>query len=208
MKHTLSIMLRNKPGALSRVTGLFSGRNFNIESLCVAETLNPEVSCLTLVTNGDAAIIEQITKQLHKLIDVATLSDISEGEYVEREMVLIRVKADNITRAEVLRIIDIFRGKVVDVSPNSYALEITGSESKISAVLDILRPIGIKEIVRTGKIAMKRAPKKSASLLSQGMRAYAKGAFPCKQCRSPLPQREFLSSSLAALWQLFPPYLS
>ena len=160
MKHTLSIMLRNKPGALSRVIGLFSGRNFNIESLCVAETLNPEVSCLTLVTNGDAAIIEQITKQLHKLIDVATLSDISEGEYVEREMVLIRVKADNITRAEVLRIIDIFRGKVVDVSPNSYALEITGSESKISAVLDILRPIGIKEIVRTGKIAMKRAPKK------------------------------------------------
>ncbi|NQS70919.1 MAG: acetolactate synthase small subunit [Desulfobulbaceae bacterium] len=160
MKHTLTILLRNKPGALSRVTGLFSGRNFNIESLCVAETLDPELSCLTLVTKGDAAIIEQITKQLHKLIDVVTLSDISEGEYVEREMVLIRVKADGQSRAEVLRIIDIFRGKVVDVSPNSYALEITGPESKIDAVLDILRPIGIKEIVRTGKIAMKRAPKK------------------------------------------------
>jgi acetolactate synthase-1/3 small subunit len=160
MKHTLTILLRNKPGALSRVTGLFSGRNFNIESLCVAETLDPELSCLTLVTKGDAAIIEQITKQLHKLIDVVTLSDISEGEYVEREMVLIRVKADGKSRAEVLRIIDIFRGKVVDVSPNSYALEITGPESKINAILDILRPIGIKEIVRTGKIAMKRAPKK------------------------------------------------
>ena len=119
MKHTLSILMRNRPGALSRVTGLFSGRNFNIESLCVAETMDPEFSCLTLVTTGDAAIVEQITKQLHKLIDVVTLSDTSEGEYVERELVLIRVRADGQTRAEVLRVIDIFRGKVVDVSPNT-----------------------------------------------------------------------------------------
>lgn len=140
MKHTLSILMRNRPGALSRVTGLFSGRNFNIESLCVAETMDPEFSCLTLVTTGDAAIVEQITKQLHKLIDVVTLSDTSEGEYVERELVLIRVRADGQTRAEVLRVIDIFRGKVVDVSPSTYTLEITGQESKISAVLDILRP--------------------------------------------------------------------
>ena len=160
MKHTLSVLLRNKPGALSRVTGLFSGRGFNIESLCVAETFDPQVSCLTVVTRGEAAIIEQITKQLHKLIDVIKISDVSEGEFVEREMVLIRVKAEASTRAEVLRIIDIFRGKVVDVSPNSYALEITGSDSKINAVIDILRPLGIKEIVRTGKIAMMRAPKK------------------------------------------------
>lgn len=160
MKHTLSVLLRNKPGALSRVTGLFSGRGFNIESLCVAETFDPQVSCLTVVTRGEAAIIEQITKQLHKLIDVIKISDVSEGEFVEREMVLIRVKAEASTRAEVLRIIDIFRGKVVDVSPTTYALEITGSESKIKAVIDILRPLGIKEIVRTGKIAMMRAPKK------------------------------------------------
>mgnify|MGYP000938209429 FL=1 len=160
MKHTLSILMRNRPGALSRVTGLFSGRNFNIESLCVAETMDPEFSCLTLVTTGDAAIVEQITKQLHKLIDVVTLSDTSEGEYVERELVLIRVRADGQTRAEVLRVIDIFRGKVVDVSPNTYTLEITGQESKISAVLDILRPLGIKEVIRTGKIASKRTPKK------------------------------------------------
>lgn len=160
MKHTLSVLLRNKPGALSRVTGLFSGRGFNIESLCVAETFDPQVSCLTVVTRGEAAIIEQITKQLHKLIDVIKISDVSEGEFVEREMVLIRVKAEASTRAEVLRIIDIFRGKVVDVSPNSYVLEITGSDSKIKAVIDILRPLGIKEIVRTGKIAMMRAPKK------------------------------------------------
>ena len=160
MKHTLSILMRNRPGALSRVTGLFSGRNFNIESLCVAETMDPEFSCLTLVTTGDAAIVEQITKQLHKLIDVVTLSDTSEGEYVERELVLIRVRADGQTRAEVLRVIDIFRGKVVDVSPNTYTLEITGQESKISAVLDILRPLGIKEVIRTGKFAIKRTPKK------------------------------------------------
>lgn len=131
MKHTLSILMRNRPGALSRVTGLFSGRNFNIESLCVAETMDPEFSCLTLVTTGDAAIVEQITKQLHKLIDVVTLSDTSEGEYVERELVLIRVRADGQTRAEVLRVIDIFRGKVVDVSPNTYTLEITDRKSVV-----------------------------------------------------------------------------
>jgi acetolactate synthase-1/3 small subunit len=159
MKHTLSVLLQNKPGVLSRVTGLFSGRGFNIESLCVAETLDPGISCLTLVTKGDNAIIEQITKQLHKLIDVLKVTDISEKEYVEREMVLIRIKAEAQTRAEVLRVIDIFRGKVVDVSSRSYAVEVTGSASKIQALIDLLKPIGIKEIVRTGTIAMARASK-------------------------------------------------
>jgi acetolactate synthase-1/3 small subunit len=157
MKHTLSVLLQNKPGVLSRVTGLFSGRGFNIESLCVAETFDSDVSCLTLVTVGDESIVEQITKQLHKLIDVIKVTDISESEYVEREMALIRVKAEAQTRAEVLRIIDIFRAKVVDVSPKSYAVEVTGSASKIQAIIDMLRPIGIKEIVRTGLIAMSRA---------------------------------------------------
>ncbi|MEE4134746.1 MAG: acetolactate synthase small subunit, partial [Desulforhopalus sp.] len=123
MKHTISVLLQNKPGVLSRVTGLFSGRGFNIESLCVAETLEPEVSCLTVVSRGDEAIIEQITKQLHKLIDVIKVTDLTGTEYVEREMVLLRVKAEAHTRAEVLRIIDIFRGKVVDVSARSYAIE-------------------------------------------------------------------------------------
>lgn len=159
MKHTISVLLQNKPGVLSRVTGLFSGRGFNIESLCVAETMDPGISCMTLVSRGDEQIIEQITKHLHKLIDVIKVTDISEMEYVEREMVLIRVNADANTRAEVLRVIDIFRGKVVDVSAKSYAVEITGSASKIQAVIDILRPIGIKEIVRTGTIAMARAVK-------------------------------------------------
>lgn len=159
MKHTISVLLQNKPGVLSRVTGLFSGRGFNIESLCVAETLDKGVSCLTVVSKGDEAVIEQITKQLHKLIDVIKVTDLAEKEYVERELVLIRMKAESHTRAEVLRVIDIFRGKVIDVSAKSYAVEVTGSTSKIQAAIDILRPIGIKEIVRTGKIAMARAPK-------------------------------------------------
>jgi len=159
MKHTISVLLQNKPGVLSRVTGLFSGRGFNIESLCVAETLEPSVSCLTLVTSGPDNIIEQITKQLHKLIDVIKVYDMAEAEYVERQMALIRVKAEAGTRAEVLRVIDIFRGKVVDVSPKSYAVEITGPATKIQAVIDILKPIGIQEIVKTGAIAMVRAKK-------------------------------------------------
>jgi len=159
MKHTISVLLQNKPGVLSRVTGLFSGRGFNIESLSVAETLDAEISCLTLVTSGEDNIIEQITKQLHKLIDVIKVTDMSEMDNVEREMALIRVKAEANTRAEVLRIIDIFRGKVVDVSPRSYAIEITGNAEKIKAVVDLLRPIGIQEIVRTGVIAMARAKK-------------------------------------------------
>lgn len=160
MKHTISVLLRNEPGVLSRVTGLFSGRGFNIESLCVAETLEPEVSCLTVVSSGNASIIEQITKQLHKLIDVIKVTDISEHEFVEREMVLIRVNAEAHTRAEVLRISDIFRGKIVDVSAKSYTIELTGTTSKINAVIDLLRPIGIKEIVKTGTIAMARRSKK------------------------------------------------
>jgi len=160
MKHTISVLLRNKPGVLSRVTGLFSGRGYNIESLCVAVTMDPEVSCLTLVSHGDAPIIEQIMKQLNKLIDVLKVTDISESEYVEREMVLLRVNASANTRAEVLRIVDIFRGKVVDVATRTYTLEITGSASKVQAVIDILRPLGIQEIVRTGTIAMARGSKK------------------------------------------------
>lgn len=159
MKHTISVLLQNQPGVLSRVTGLFSGRGFNIESLCVAETLDPEVSCLTVVSRGDDAIIEQITKQLHKLINVIKVTDISDHDYVEREMVLVRVNAESHTRAEVLRIVDIFRGKVVDVSARSYAIELTGNATKINAVIELLRPIGIKEIVKTGTIAMARVNK-------------------------------------------------
>ncbi|MDH3393613.1 MAG: acetolactate synthase small subunit [Desulfobulbaceae bacterium] len=159
MRHTISVLLQNKPGVLSRVTGLFSGRGFNIESLSVNQTLEADISCLTLVTNGDDAIVEQITKQLHKLIDVIKVTDNSEADCVEREMILIRVKAEANTRAEVLRIIDIFRGKVVDVGPKTYMIEMTGNANKLQAVVDLLRPIGIQEIVRTGTIAMLRSLK-------------------------------------------------
>ncbi|MCK9173897.1 MAG: acetolactate synthase small subunit [Desulforhopalus sp.] len=160
MKHTISVQLRNKPGVLSRVTGLFSGRGFNIESLCVAETMDSELSVLTIVSRGDAAIIEQITKQLHKLIDVIKVTDMAELPYVEREMVLLRMKAVETTRAEVLRIADIFRAKVIDVSSKTFTIEVTGSSSKVNACIELLRPLGIKEIVRTGTVAMARAPKK------------------------------------------------
>jgi len=159
MKHTLSVLLRNRPGALSRVTGLFSGRCFNIESLCVAETFDPQVSCLTVVTEGEASIIEQVTKQLHKLIDVIKVNDVSEGDFVEREMALIKVTAEEDSRAEVLRIVDIFRAKIIDVTPKSYTIEATGNPTKIDAILELLRPLGLKELVRTGAVAIGRGAK-------------------------------------------------
>ena len=159
MKHTLSVLVENTPGALSRITGLFSGRAFNIESLNVAATLDPTLSHITLVTRGDEFIIEQIIKQLRRLVDVFKVVDVSEGEFVEREMSLIKVRAEEESRAEILRICDIFRCKVVDVSPKSYTLEVTGPESKLKAVIELLRPIGIKEITRTGTIAIMREKK-------------------------------------------------
>ena len=159
MKHTLSVLVENTPGALSRITGLFSGRAFNIESLNVAATLDPTLSHLTLVTIGDEFIIEQIIKQLRRLVDVFKVVDVSEGEFVEREMSLIKVRAEEESRAEILRMCDIFRCKVVDVSPKSYTLEVTGPESKLKAVIELLRPVGIKEITRTGAIAMMREKK-------------------------------------------------
>ena len=159
MKHTLSVLVENEPGALSRITGLFSGRGFNIESLCVAPTLDKTMSHLTLVTTGDEFIIEQIIKQLNRLVDVYKVVDVSEGEFVEREMALIKVKAEDETRAEVLRMCDIFRCKVVDVSPKTYTIEVTGPESKLMAVTELLKPLGIKEITRTGTIAVQREKK-------------------------------------------------
>ncbi|MDY6842525.1 MAG: acetolactate synthase small subunit [Thermodesulfobacteriota bacterium] len=159
MKHTISILVDNKPGVLSRVAGLFSGRGFNIECLSVAETLDPTVSRITLVTSGDDQIIEQIIKQLYKLINVSKVIDFSNNNHVEREMVLLKVVANESSRAEILRIVDIFRSKIVDVSPNTYTLEVTGDEEKIDAIVDLLRPFGIKEVVKTGKIAIAREDK-------------------------------------------------
>ena len=162
-KHTISVLVDNEPGVLSRVTGIFSGRGFNIESLCVAETMDPLVSRITLVTRGNDQIIEQITKQLNKLVNVIKVMDFTDTEFVEREMALIKVRAEAQTRAEILRIVDIFRCKVVDVSPQFYTIEVTGNESKIKAILDLLTHLGIKEIARTGTIAMARSKKEVSS---------------------------------------------
>ncbi|MGQ9693337.1 MAG: acetolactate synthase small subunit [Thermodesulfobacteriota bacterium] len=159
MKHVISVLVDNEPGVLSRISGLFSGRGFNIESLNVAETLDPTISRMTLVTRGNEQIIEQIMKQLNKLVNVIKVQDLTGTDYVDREMVLIKVSAQASTRAEVLRIVDIFRGRVVDVSPKSFTLEITGDEKKIQAVIDLLVPLGIMEIVRTGKVAISRVKK-------------------------------------------------
>jgi acetolactate synthase-1/3 small subunit len=156
MRHTINVLVENEFGVLSRVAGLFSGRGFNIESLSVAETLDPTVSFMTIVTRGDDQILEQITKQLNKLPCVIKVMDLEGKEYVEREMVLVKVAAKTETRAEVLKISDIFRGKVIDVSPKSYTIEVTGDEDKIRAFLELLKPMGIKEMARTGRVALVR----------------------------------------------------
>jgi acetolactate synthase-1/3 small subunit len=155
-KHTISLLVDNQPGVLSRIAGLFSGRSFNIESLCVAETMDPLVSRITLVTRGDQLIIEQIKKQLNKLINIIKVYDLTGTNFVEREMALVKVKAEAQHRAEILRLVDIFRCKVVDVSPAHFVLEVTGTWDKLTALLELLKPMGIKEIARTGSIALSR----------------------------------------------------
>ncbi len=159
MRHILSVLVENEFGVLARVAGLFSGRGFNIESLCVAETLDPKYSIMTIVTYGDEDIMEQIKKQLNKLVNIIRVQDFTDKDYVSREMILVRVKATEKTRAEVLRMVDIFRGKIIDVTPESYIIEITGDQKKLSAFIELLKPIGILEIVRTGPIAMLRGKK-------------------------------------------------
>ncbi len=156
MRHTISVLVENKFGVLSRVSGLFSGRGYNIESLSVGETIDPQISIMTIVTSGDDWVIEQIDKQLNKLIDVIKVVDMKELDHVEREMVLIKVAPRAEDKAEVLRIAEIFRGRIVDSSQKTYTIEVTGDEKKIAAIVDILKPMGIKEFVRTGKIAIAR----------------------------------------------------
>lgn len=155
-RHTIAVLVENRFGVLTRVAGLFSARGYNIESLSVGETQDPEVSRITIVTTGDDFIVEQIIKQLHRLIDIIKVIDLTGTSFVDREMVLIKVNAGASVRAEVLRISDIFRAKVVDVSAKTYTIEVTGDEGKIQAILGLLRPIGIKEIARTGKVALSR----------------------------------------------------
>ncbi len=158
-KHTIAVLVENKFGVLSRVAGLFSARGYNIESLSVGETLDPTVSRMTLVVKGDDFVIEQVTKQLHKLVDVIKVIDLTQENHVERELALMRVNAEPQHRAEILRTADIFRAKVVDVTPTTFTLEVTGDASKLDAIIELLRPVGIQELVRTGKVAIARGSK-------------------------------------------------
>lgn len=156
MQHTISVLMNNRFGVLSRVSGLFSSRGFNIESLNVAATTDPTISRMTIVTRGDDAKIEQITKQLNKLVDVIKVIDLTEESFVDRELLLIKMNAEVRVREEILRIVDLFRAKVVDVSHSTYTIEITGDEGKLNGFLELLAPLGIKEIVRSGRIAISR----------------------------------------------------
>ena len=158
-KHILSLLVDNEPGVLSRIAGLFSGRGFNIDSLCVSETTDPDISRITLVAIGDMMIVEQIKKQLNKLINVIKVMEFSGSEFVQREMALIKVRAKPEFRAEILRMVDIFRSRIVDVNSDYYIVEVTGDEGKIVAFLNLLKPMGIKEIARTGAIALGREKK-------------------------------------------------
>ncbi len=156
MRHTLSVLVENKFGVLARIAGLFSGRGFNIDTLNVAPTQDPSTSRMTIVVKGDDSVLEQITKQLNKLVDVIKVLDFREGEYVDRELVLLKVAADAKTRSEVMQICDIFRAKIVDVAHKTLTIEITGNEGKIAAFLDLIEPFGIRDVTRTGKVAMPR----------------------------------------------------
>ena len=155
-RYLLSILVDDEPGVLSRIAGLFSGRGFNIDSLSVATTTDPAVSRITMVTNCDAHIIEQIKKQLNKLINVITVNDLTEKKYVERQLALIKVHANPEKRAEILRIVDIFRCKVVDVGHAHFIIEMSGTSEKHEAFVSLLQPMGIVEIASTGSIALAR----------------------------------------------------
>ena len=158
-KHILSLLVDNEPGVLSRISGLFSSRGFNIESLSVRETMSSQVSRVTLVTTGSIFVVEQIKKQLNKLINVIKVSDLTGIDFVQREMALIKIRAKPEHRAEILRMVDIFRCRVVDVNSKYYTIEATGDEEKISAFLNLVKPMGIKEIARTGAVALAREKK-------------------------------------------------
>jgi len=156
MRHTISVLVENKFGALTRIAGLFSGRGYNIDTLNVAPTQDPSASRMTIVTRGDDATLEQIVKQLNKLVDVLKVIDFREGEYVDRELILVKVSVDSKSRAEVMQITDIFRAKIVDVQPKNVTIEITGSEDKVEKFIDLMKAFGILDLTRTGKVAMPR----------------------------------------------------
>lgn len=156
MEHIVSVLVENHFGVLAQISGLFSGRGFNIDSLAVGETLDPTVSRMTIVVKGDDRVVEQILKQLNRLVEVIKVEDLTESRHVQRELMLIKVSAMQKTRSEVLEIADVFRAKVVDVQPASVTIEASGGSEKLEALLELLKPHGVKEIVRTGRIGMSR----------------------------------------------------
>ncbi|MBP9865369.1 MAG: acetolactate synthase small subunit [Candidatus Omnitrophica bacterium] len=156
MKHTIGVLVENHFGVLARVAGLFSARGFNIDSLAVGETEDPAVSRMTIVSHGDDRVVDQIMKQLNKLIDVVKVVNLTQEDLIDRELLLVKVLAPASTRSEVMQIVNTFRAKIVDVNSKTLAIEVTGGESKIDAMLELLRPYGVLEVVRTGLVAMSR----------------------------------------------------
>ena len=156
MRHTISVLVENKFGVLTRVAGLFSGRGYNIDTLNVGPTQDPNTSRMTIVSRGDDATVEQIVKQLNKLVDVLQVQDFRDGEYVDRELVLVKVSVDAASRAEVMQITDIFRAKIVDVQPKTLTIEVTGDEGKVEKLLSLMQTFGVMDVTRTGKVAMAR----------------------------------------------------
>ena len=156
MRHTISVLVENKFGVLTRITGMFSGRGYNIDTLNVGPTHDESISRLTLVVMGDDKTLDQVTKQLNKLVDVIKVQDFRDGEYIDRELILLKVKVGAKTRAEVLQICDIFRAKIVDVQPKSLTIELTGNESKITKFINLMDHFGTIDLTRTGKIALPR----------------------------------------------------
>jgi acetolactate synthase-1/3 small subunit len=156
MKHTIAVIMENKSGVLTRIAGLFSRRSFNIDSLSVGATDNPDYSRMTLTVHGDEDVLEQVIKQLSKLINVIRVSELEPAESVERELAVIKVSADRENRGEIMQIVEIFRASIIDVSARSMIIEATGDEEKIDAIVQLLRQFGIKELARTGKVSMVR----------------------------------------------------
>jgi acetolactate synthase-1/3 small subunit len=156
MRHTISVLVENKFGVLTRIAGLFSGRGYNIDTLNVAPTQDPNTSRMTIVTHGDDATLEQIVKQLNKLVEVLKVIHFGAEEFIDRELVLIKVAVDSGTRSEVMQITDIFRGKIIDVQPKSLTIEATGNESKVEKLIELLKGFGVMDLTRTGRVALPR----------------------------------------------------
>lgn len=159
MKHKVAVLVENQPGVLAKISNLFSRRGYNIESLVVSDTEDKSISRMTIVVDGDAKIIEQVTKQLHKLVDVIKVNDLTNDEIVCRQLLLVRVAADRETRGEIIQLMDIFRARIIDIGRRSIIIEATGDEEKIEAIIKSLQPFGVQEIVKTGISAMVRSPK-------------------------------------------------